>query len=77
MGLGYNVTMHDVVEFPGDQNDRTRDIQYFMYTVRLNEMEIKQNLQSDSMKLKPSPSYRFVQAWNLHTYFRYQKATVD
>ena len=55
--LGYSVTLHEVVEFHGDRNDRTRDIHDFMYTVMLNEIEIKQNLQSYSMKLKSGPFY--------------------
>ena len=60
--LGYSATMHGVVEFLGDWNGRTRDIHDFMLTVRLNEMETKQNLQSDSMKLKSCHSCCFMQA---------------
>ena len=77
MRPGYSGTMHYVVEFLGDHNNRTRDIHDFMYTVRLNEIEIKQNLQWDSMKLKSGPSYCFMQAWNLCNYFRYQRSTAD
>ncbi len=60
--LVHNVTMHDVVELLGDCDGGTRDIHDFMYTVRLNEMEIKENIQSDSVKLKSDPSYCFMQA---------------
>ena len=44
--------LDDLVEFQRHPSIRTRDITDFVTTVRFNEMEIKQNLQSESRKLK-------------------------
>ena len=49
-GLG----MYDAVQFQIDLNERTGDIHNFVETVSLNEIEIEQNLLSDSVKLKSS-----------------------
>ena len=43
---------NDLVEIQQNLNGRTSDIHDFVDTVTFNEIEIKQNLQSDSMNLK-------------------------
>ena len=48
----YNIIWDDLAEFQKDPRGRTGDISHFVTKVRLNEMEFKQNLQSDSKKLK-------------------------
>ena len=50
----HRVAIHDVVKFQHYPDKITGDIHYFVDTVSLNEMEIEQSLQSESMKLKSS-----------------------
>ena len=52
--IGCGLAMHDVVKFQRDLDKTTGDICDFVDTVRPNEMENEENLQSASMKLKPS-----------------------
>ena len=47
--------IHDIVKFRRDSNKKTGDIHDFLDTVSLNEIGIEQFLQSEPMKLKPSP----------------------
>ena len=55
--IGCSMTMHDMAKFQRDLNNPTRDIHNFTEIVRFNEIEIKNILQSDPMKLKPSPHH--------------------
>ena len=57
--------MYDVVQFQFDLNQRTEDIHDFVKTISSNEMEIEQNLLSDSMKsfvlVGLKPAYQWMQ----------------
>ena len=48
---GPGLDMYDVFEFQFDLNQRTEDIHDFVEKISSNEMEIEQNLLSDSVKL--------------------------
>ena len=48
----YNLIWDDLAEFQRDPSIRTKDFPDFVDNVRLNEMEFKQNLLSESKKLK-------------------------
>ncbi len=54
-GIGCSMTMHDVAKFQRALNNPTGDIHNFPQIVRVNEMEIKNILQSEPMKSKPNP----------------------
>ncbi len=51
------MTMHDVARFHRDLNSPTRDIHNFVNVFWLNDMEIQTIIQSEPMKLKPSPHH--------------------
>ena len=53
-GIVNSMNMHNMAKFQRGLNTPTRDVHNFTEIVRLNEMETKNILQSEPMKLKPS-----------------------
>ncbi len=55
--ISHGLAMHDVVQFQHYPDKIARYIRDFVDTVRSNENEIKNILQPEPMKLKPSPHH--------------------